>query len=451
MREDRLTIEYAGEDLGALHVHWKQASDDSHRSTRGRHFTQDLALLVSRDRAQRWSHETFGEEHAFVGLSSSLRLVEQQVERMSHTRLPVMIRGECGTESLTAAVALHCGGPQRLADFVAIHCATADAATIAKQLGNALQSEKTGTVFLYGIDDLSATAQREVLDNIPLAMSSPVAVAKAGPRLIASTARDLARYSSEGLFSRTLLAELDVLSLAIPPLRERTEDIPVLTRHILRQLRGDSDAPGRGTKTCHGDVIEIMSQYPWPGNLVEFKRVLLQLAIMSKGDTIQRRDVLLHAPQLLRGPPAHPHDAKSQALLAPRRPQSLEEWVEAISNEDFERFDSVHEGLHRALVYMSKHYQQRLSLRELSRRAHLSTSHLSYLFKSSVGTNFKTLLARLRIEKAKTLLTPNGRQRRITDVAAESGFGDLSHFEKTFRRFVHMCPSEYRQSLSARP
>ncbi|WP_163547000.1 helix-turn-helix transcriptional regulator, partial [Klebsiella pneumoniae] len=86
-------------------------------------------------------------------------------------------------------------------------------------------------------------------------------------------------------------------------------------------------------------------------------------------------------------------------------------------------------------LYLGEHFAESISLDQLARQAHVSPSHLSFLFRSTLDIQFKTLLGRIRIHKAKEILAAQTR-RQITDVAMSVGFTDLSHFEKSFRRVV---------------
>ncbi|OPH17420.1 hypothetical protein FE88_32150, partial [Azospirillum brasilense] len=107
----------------------------------------------------------------------------------------------------------------------------------------------------------------------------------------------------------------------------------------------------------------------------------------------------------------------------------------------------LHGGLRKALVFLGERFADPITLDELSRQAHVSPSHLSYLFRTELQTSFKGLLGRIRIHKAQELLAAC-RRLPITEVAMSVGYGDLSHFEKSFRRLVGQSPREYRRNLS---
>ena len=121
------------------------------------------------------------------------------------------------------------------------------------------------------------------------------------------------------------------------------------------------------------------------------------------------------------------------------------EWLaKAIVEGELGELESTHISVRRALKHIGQNFQEEITLGELAGAAGVSPSHLCYLFKSSLGITFKTLLGMVRIEKAKQLLIKNA-QHRITDISLEVGFGDLSHFEKTFKRMLKVSPREYRR------
>ncbi|NVB41008.1 helix-turn-helix domain-containing protein [Pseudenhygromyxa sp. WMMC2535] len=449
-RETRMKITYAAQPMGELCVRWGWELDKKRSAERCRAFADDLGLLIQRHEVRRWSRETLGVTQTFIGLSPSLRAVEHQVERACETELPVVIRGEFGTEVLTAAVALHCGSSTSEGDFLILNCAALGPEDIAEKLERLAEAQ--ATLFLCGVDELTPATQRALMSGLPALFGSPLTSGTANLRLIASTTQDLTHLYREGKFSPTLLTVLDVLEIVIPPLRSRSCDIVDIARHVLHEHHEAHSKRGAPLRSCSDELSTLLTAYTWPGNVLELERVILQLAVMSESNPLGLTDVERHAGKLLIEEADEDGDEDGEGdgdrRSAPPSFNDLDEWIAVMAERDYARFEGLHEGLQRALIYMCEHYQERVTLNILGKRAHLSNSHLSYLFKSSVGIKFKTLLARLRIEKAKRLLTHTGHPRRITDIASETGFGDLSHFEKTFRRFVNMCPREYRNSIA---
>jgi len=118
--------------------------------------------------------------------------------------------------------------------------------------------------------------------------------------------------------------------------------------------------------------------------------------------------------------------------------------LEDIVRREFAGIRAYHPGLQKALTYLAHHYAETISLSRLAQQACLSRSHLSYLFKQLIGVSFKPFLAAVRIEKARRFLVEKPHF-SVTRIGGEVGFGDLRHFERTFKRWAGSTPRAYRQ------
>ena len=136
-----------------------------------------------------------------------------------------------------------------------------------------------------------------------------------------------------------------------------------------------------------------------------------------------------------------------QAQLPSEFSPGPEHWVHCALHRNAAALAALHPGLRRALLYLAEHHAEPIALGQLARHAHVSPSHLSYLFRSVLNITFKPMLQRIRVEKAKEMLAAAGRQ-RITEVAWSTGFADLGHFERIFRRIVGQSPSEFRRGAA---
>lgn len=145
-----------------------------------------------------------------------------------------------------------------------------------------------------------------------------------------------------------------------------------------------------------------------------------------------------------------PLDERRESISPPARVRRVvQQWVLAVVHKDLSITRKLHPNLQKALAYLSENFSEQVSLGQLAKHACISPSHLAYLFKSAFGVSFKPFLGKVRIEKAKQLLVEEAPV-RITNVALDVGFMDLSHFEKLFKRIVGMNAREYRRrSLSA--
>jgi AraC-like DNA-binding protein len=442
-----LPIRYAGVALGALSLSWADSvSTASSGFLAFESFARRCAYLVKRYEVQRWALERLGRSLLLVGNCEAIHQVEAFVERAADSGLPVLLQGEFGTEKTHIAAALHCCGHRRDGPFVEVVCAAP-----VGEPADWFRRAAGGTLFFNGIDELAPALQGQ----LPQFMHSRLgqwlhASGAADTRVVASTSVDLRRQVEEGLFARVLLAELDFLSVCLPPLRERGADIESLVIDAL--ARHD---PGIDHKFSD-DLIAVCRAHSWPENLFELERSIARLAVMTDPQPIRRTDVLRHAPWLASAPwdtaepepssqdDGHVHEHVPEQAAADEDVHA-QRWVQPVLSRDLGMLGRVHDGVRKALLYIGERYPEPISLGQLAEQAHLSPSHLSYLFRNDLKTPFKPLLQRIRIEKAKELLACAHGRTRITEVALSVGFTDLSHFEKSFRRLTGKSPREYRR------
>lgn len=427
-----LPLTYAGRMLGELNLTWR--SEGARR--RGAPnwlpgFARQCALIVNRFQTREWAARRLGRPLLLVGMSPAVRELERQLERVSASRLPVLLGGEFGTERLPLAAAIHAGGPRRDQPFVVVNCA--------EPLGGPGQwfdQAAGGALYLDNIEDLSPQLQRQLPPHLGVSFGHfPGGGEARDVRVIASTMTDLRQRVSDGRFSQVLLNELDVLSVTAPPLRARESDLEALIaaaleRHGFRHQEKRTDA-----------LMAACRAYGWPENLLELERVIARLAVMTDARPIEREDIRLHTPWVAAGGQG-PSDG-------PRRmepPSPADRWIRCAISGDVSELGKLHAAVARALVYLGQHYAEPLALGRLARQANVSQSHLSYLFRSALGMPFKGILVRIRIHKAKEMLAGDSRQ-HITEVALSVGFSDLSHFEKSFKRVVGQSPRDYRRAM----
>ncbi|WP_326520624.1 helix-turn-helix domain-containing protein [Xanthomonas sp. 3058] len=398
--------------------------------------------LIKRHEARAWAEERMNRSSSITGVCDAVWQLDEFVERVAHTRLPALLRGEFGTETDAVALMLHAHGPLRDGPFVTINCAdpAEDPAAWFKRAAG-------GTLFLQDIDELDAALQRQVPERIRLAQIHCSATDGNGvSRVIASTTAELRQRVRAGRFSRTLLSQLDFMAVELPTLRNRRDDLEF---HLARVLAL------HGFDACHvvtDALMDAVRHYHWPENLLELERVIVRLAVMTGGKPIEIADIQRYAPSLTQSLLQRPHDdlhasvcrSQDAACEAPK-PTAPDDWIADLPHRQGQRLATLHDALRRALVHLGEHYAEPLTLGDLARQAHVSQSHLGFLFREELGTTFKPLLQRLRIQKAKELLHAQ-QKLRITEVALKVGFGDLSHFEKSFRRLVGICPRQFRKT-----
>lgn len=428
----RLPIRYAGEVLGELQLETQAGRLDSSALALGEAFAHRCAHLIKRYEAQAWAEQALSRPLLLVGTCDALKRLEEFIERAAASSLPVLLRGEFGTEKMELAAALHSGSPLRRGPFIEVNCAHPQEEPL-----DWFRHARGGTLYFHEVDELPVALQGQLSHCIRgLQPASGEAGAAQAIRVIASTSADLEQRVRDRLFSRALLAGLEFLTVDVPPLRERTEDIGALVARSLQMH-------GFNPQVISEDVLQTLRSHDWPGNLLEMERVVVRLAVMTGGRSIRREDVLRHAPGLMAADDSVGADAGAEARMDTPATQDNGRDVAAAAAATAQ--EGLHDGLKRALAYLRDHAAEPLTLGDLARQAHVSQSHLGFLFRSELGTTFKLLLQQLRIEHAKRLLR-DGQRLRITDVALQVGFGDLSHFEKSFRRAVGVSPRSYRRT-----
>ncbi len=441
-----LPLEYAGRALGSLRLGWRERGGPRRPSeTSLRDLARQSARLLHRYQARDWAQATLGAPLVLVGASRALQDAEAMLERVAATELPVLLHGEAGTEAAHFAAMIHAGGDRRHRAFVAIDCDRPQGSP-----ADWMKRAQGGTLFLEGVESMSRELQGELAGRLrPELAPWPPAPAAADVRVIAATAADLRSEAAAGRFASGLLERLDVLALRIPPLRERPEDVPALVAAALARRGYRSEAKRTAA------LMELFCAYAWPENLVELERVVLRLAVMTGDQPIREEDVLRFTPWVSRAwrQPAREAAAFQAARAAVGAAAGVERarsdrWVDALLRGDVQPLARLHEGLRRALIWLADHAAEPVSLDELARVAHVSPSHLTFLFRTHLGVSFKTLLSRLRVERAKQIFA-EAPGRRVTEVAMTVGFSDLSHFERTFRRLVGQSPREFRRAVEA--
>jgi two-component system nitrogen regulation response regulator GlnG len=252
----------------------------------------------SRDREMRVEEQP--ESMPLVGRSPAMQDIYRVLARLMQTDLTVMISGESGTGKELVAHALHEYGRRRTGPFVAINMAAIPRDLIeselfghekgaftgaqARSIGRFEQAEG-GTLFLDEIGDMPMEAQTRLLrvlqqgEYTTVGGRTPI---RTDVRIVAATNKDLRTLINQGLFREDLFYRLNVVPLRLPPLRERSEDIPDLVRHFFQEVEQEGLQPKRITT----DAIERMRRYSWPGNVRELENLIRRLAALYPQDEI---------------------------------------------------------------------------------------------------------------------------------------------------------------------
>ncbi len=237
-----------------------------------------------------------------IGVDGRMKQLMEQVRRIAPTPVSVLITGETGTGKEIFAQAIHKLSDRRNQRFVALNCAVLSDSLVEDELfghekgafTGAVERRKgkieyahQGTLFLDEIGDLGPGLQAKFLRVLQertferLGGNQPIT---ADVRLISATHRDIARMARESAFREDLMFRINVVTLHIPPLRERRGDIRLLTQHFLKEY-GRSFGRGDGLVLAR-EVERFLYDYPWPGNVRELKHFIERAVALSEGDHI---------------------------------------------------------------------------------------------------------------------------------------------------------------------
>src|SRR5579872_779476 len=246
-----------------------------------------------------------------IGESVPMKALRQQISLMAPSNGRVLIYGESGSGKELIAQTIHAMSLRKDNIFVEVNCAAIPEDYIEAELfgfrngalpGAAQEKIGTferadsGTLFLDEVGDMSLKTQAKVLRTLdeqrftPVGSDTPTIV---DVRVVAATNKDLEEEISKGNFREDLFYRLNVIPFHVPPLREREEDIPLLTRHFLKEI---SALYTRRPREITEDALEVLLRYPWPGNVRELRNVIERVVIMNP--TITRID-RKHLPPLV--------------------------------------------------------------------------------------------------------------------------------------------------------
>jgi DNA-binding NtrC family response regulator len=303
-----------------------------------------LELRQSR-RVARELREELGLAGDMVGDSPQMKQIVDLIDRVAASDSRILITGESGTGKELVASAIHDASTRRDKPFVRVNCAAIPRDLVESEMfghekgafTGATQTRigrfelaNTGTLFLDEIGDLSADAQAKLLRAIEAREIQRVGgnhSVKIDVRIVAATNHDLARAVQEGKFREDLFFRLNVIPLALPPLRERAGDVPLLVRHFsLIHFKRTGQLPPAWTS----DAMDTMEKYPWPGNVRELANIVERLSIMQPGAEVtgaRVREVLRPVSS-----PERPAEPISQPVVDGSLSDSLDDYERRLIN-----------------------------------------------------------------------------------------------------------------------
>lgn len=233
-------------------------------------------------------------EGRLTGRSPAMEKLYRILSKVAFTTHPVLIIGESGTGKGVVAETVHLNGPRAAEPFSSVDCSTADADVTDARLfgGNRLRGllAVPGTVLLDEISALPAELQSKLARALESRQVRAADSAEANAlmaRVLAATSTDLMQLVDAGRFRKDLFYRLNVVNLRIPPLRERKEDIPLLTASLLERMGGERTAD----ISIAQDAIRMLVDYDWPGNVRELEQALEHGMALSSGPVLHRGDL----------------------------------------------------------------------------------------------------------------------------------------------------------------
>ncbi|TKJ33089.1 MAG: sigma-54-dependent Fis family transcriptional regulator [Planctomycetes bacterium B3_Pla] len=242
----------------------------------------------------------------FIGDSRVMQNVFVAIGKASSTSATVLITGESGTGKELAARAIHYGSARSSAPFVPVNCGGIPEALLESELFGHVKGAFTGadesqagffhaadggTIFLDEVSDMSLAMQVKllrVLQDREVCMVGSNRLRKVDVRILAATNRDLQGLVRKGLFREDLFYRLNVITIFIPPLRERDDDILLLAHHFVTEFAAESD---QSPRHFSDKALQSLRSYNWPGNVRELENVIQRLVVMTDGDAIDVPDL----------------------------------------------------------------------------------------------------------------------------------------------------------------
>ncbi len=245
-----------------------------------------------------------------LGDSAAMRNIRSTIEKLSRSQAPVYIYGESGTGKELVAKLIHSKGPRADSPFVPVNCGAIPAELMESEFfghrkgsftgatsdkAGLFQVADGGTLFLDEVAELPLHMQVKLLRAIQEKAIRPVGAEREVPtdvRILSATHKDLAELVAGGKFREDLYYRLNVIRLELPPLRERSEDIPMLIGHCLKKIAGQGE---RAELKLSREAMQALMHYDFPGNVRELENILERATTLCEGNAISLDDLQLPA------------------------------------------------------------------------------------------------------------------------------------------------------------
>jgi PAS domain S-box-containing protein len=298
-----------------------------------------------------------------VSKSPKMQRIFELIPLVASSQSTVLIEGASGTGKELVARAIHNQGPRHDKPFVAVNCAALPESLMESELFGYRRGAFTdakadkpgrfelangGTILLDEVGELPQGVQAKLLRVLqqreyePLGATAPV---KADVRVIASTNRDLEAAATNGDFRQDLYFRLAVVRIQLPPLTERREDIPLLTRHFIDRFNA---LQGRRIRQCSERALSALMSYPFPGNVRELENAIEHAFVVCVGEVINLEDLPIHIVEVAREGPTEP----AEDLESPLEAAEAETIRSALERNDGNRAATAgHLGISRSTLW----------------------------------------------------------------------------------------------------
>jgi transcriptional regulator with GAF, ATPase, and Fis domain/tetratricopeptide (TPR) repeat protein len=314
-----LPVRLSGRNVGGIYLRWlgdqRLGADDVRRTTSDVSFLEIVSNLLSVAIERNWAQQAVGHVEpraaavphypGFIGNSRPILEIYKTIEQVAPTNACVLIQGESGTGKEMIARIVHQRSPRTHEAFVALNCAALPEGLLESELFGIEKGVATGvverkgrfeqahrgTLFLDEIGDMTMVLQAKLLRVLQDHQFERVGGRKTievDTRIIAATNKNLEQAIAEGRFRNDLYYRLNVITLHLPPLRERQEDIPLMVAEFIAKYNEEFQRRVQGVSS---DVLECMLAYRWPGNVRELKNVIERAVIICRTETVQMEDL----------------------------------------------------------------------------------------------------------------------------------------------------------------
>ena len=374
--------------------------------------------------------------------------------KFSGVDFPVLIRGEKGTGKQLAAFSIHLMSTRRDAPFISVSCNEWDESNITERFIQAYTKANGGTLLLRHLNELP----RNLLLKIQHHWEREYMEQTLPVRLMCTFSSFRCQGSNEDNNDNNensdemIESSAPWLSLQPPCLAHRADDIPELLTMFQEKYSNI-----KKLKFNH-ESIALLKAHQWQDNVKGLERLYARVAVLADSTEIDKQILIEICPEMAN------IQIPEQEKLVQFEQKDSPKLGENTSVESFDGLDApapivsslldkqipdvgqCHMALSRSLDFIMNQYNEKITIDHVAETACVSSPHLSFLFRKHLGVSFRQLLLQVRIEQSKKLLRSQPNM-QITQISYETGFHDLSHFEKTFRKLVGVKPSQYRRHV----